>query len=123
MTITQPTTETRTHEIDAAGKRLGVVATEAASVLLGKTAPDYARHRTAAVQVTITNAAQLDIPERKKGEIYQRYTGYPSGRRTETLEHLANRRGYAEVLTRTIAGMLPNNKLKKPRLKQLTITD
>lgn len=123
MTTTQSTPAIHTHEIDAAGKRLGAVATEAARVLLGKTTAAYVPYRTAPVAVVITNVSKLDIPERRKREIYQHYTGYPSGRRTETLEHLANRRGYAEVLSRTIAGMLPSNKLKKPRLKQLTITD
>lgn len=121
--MTTTTDTNRTHHIDATGKRLGVVATEAASVLQGKTAPDYARHLVAAVSVTIDNASKLDIPERKKRETYERYTGYPSGRRVETLEHLATRRGYAEVLTRTIAGMLPKNKHRKLLLKQLIITE
>ncbi len=117
------TTETRTHSIDAHGKRLGIVATEAARVLLGKDKADYARHLTAPVTVTITNASKLDIPESKKADIYQTFSGYPSGRREETLVHLGNRRGYSEVLRRTISGMLPNNKLKKPMLKNLVITE
>lgn len=117
------TTETTTHQIDATGKRLGAVATEAASVLQGKHRPDFARHTVAPIKVMIENASKMDIPERRKRETYERYTGYPSGRRVETLERLALRRGYGEVLGRTIAGMLPNNKLKKQLLKQLTITD
>lgn len=117
------TTTTRTYAIDATGKRLGIIATEAASVLLGKKDADYARHMTAPVTVTITNAAKMDVPEKKKAEIYQSFSGYPGGRRTETLDHLGKRRGYAEVLRRTIGGMLPNNKLKKPMLKNLVITE
>jgi len=117
------TTTQRTHTIDAAGKRLGVVATEAAKVLLGKDQADFARHLTAEVTVTITNASKLDITEKKKTEIYQTFSGYPGGRRVETLDHLGKRRGYAEVLRRTIGGMLPNNKLKKPMLKNLVITE
>ncbi len=117
------TTETRTHSIDANGKRLGIVATEAARVLLGKDKADFAKHLTANVTVTITNASKLDVPESKKAEIYQTFSGYPSGRREETLSHLGKRRGYSEVLRRTISGMLPNNKLKKPMLKNLVITE
>ncbi len=117
------TTQNRTYTIDAAGKRLGRVATEAASVLLGKDQPDFERHLVAPVTVTIENASKLDIPEKKKAEIYQSYSGYPGGRRTETLDHLGKRLGYAEVLRRTIGGMLPNNKLKKPMLKNLVITE
>ncbi len=117
------TTNVREYNIDATGKRLGVVATEAAKVLLGKDQADYARHLTAPVTVTITNASKLDITEKKKTEVYQTYSGYPGGLRNETLDHLGNRRGYAEVLRRTIGGMLPNNKLKKPMLKNLVITE
>jgi len=121
MTTTEKTT--RTHTIDATGKRLGQVATEAASVLLGKDQVDFARHIMADVTVKIENVSKLDIPEKKKKEIYQSYSGYPGGRKTETLEHLAERLGYAEVVRRTIAGMLPNNKHKKPLLKQLLISE
>ncbi len=119
------TTETTTKEytIDAAGKRLGQLATEVATILMGKNDPAYAKHIIADVAVTITNVSKLDIPEKKEGEIYQRYTGYPGGRRTETLAHLAERRGYAEAVRRTIGGMLPNNKHKKRLLAKLTITE
>lgn len=111
------------HEIDATNKRLGRIATEAASILLGKRAPDFARHTVEDVTVTISNVSKMDITEKKRGEIYQTYSGYPGGRRVETLSHLAGRRGYAEVVRRTVGGMLPNNKLKKQLLKQLVITE
>jgi len=114
---------TNTYQIDAAGKRLGKVATEAASILLGKNDPNFAKHIKSDVIVEISNVSKLDITDKKKGEIYQRYTGYPGGRRTETLEHLGERLGYAEAVRRTIGGMLPNNKLKSQLLKQLTITE
>jgi len=110
------------HTIDAAGKRLGRVATEAATVLMGKDKVNFAKHIMSDVVVTITNAGQLDIPEKKKSEIYQTYSGYPGGRKEETLEHLRVRRGVAEVLQRTVGGMLPNNKHKKRLLKQLIIS-
>lgn len=119
------TTETsqNTHSIDATGKRLGKVATEAASILLGKNDASYARHIKSDVQVEITNVSKLDIPDKKKSEIYQSYSGYPGGRKEETLEHLGKRLGYAEVVRRTIAGMLPTNKHKKRLLLQLKISE
>ncbi len=120
--MTTPVT-TKNHTIDASGKRLGNIATEAASVLLGKRAVDFARHTIEDVTVTISNVSKMDLPEKKKEEIYQTYSGYPGGRKTETLEHLATRRGYAEVVRRTIGGMLPNNKHKKQLLKQLVISE
>jgi large subunit ribosomal protein L13 len=117
------TTDTTTYVIDATNKRLGVVATEAARVLLGKDRPDFTKHITASVHVRIENASKLDISEKRATEIYQSFSGFPGGRRTETLGHLAGRRGYAEVVRRTVAGMLPTNKLKKPRLANLSVTE
>lgn len=118
------TTETtNTYTIDATGKRLGKVATEAATVMMGKNQPNFAKNVIADVQVEITNVSKLDIPEGKKGEIYQSYSGYPGGRRTETLDHLAGRLGYDEVVRRTVAGMLPSNKHKKRLLAKLIITE
>lgn len=116
-------TTTKTFTIDATGKRLGKVATEAASYLIGKNDPTFAKHTMADVAVVIENVSKLDIPEKKQSEIYQSYSGYPGGRRTETLDHLAKRLGYAEVVRRTIGGMLPSNKHKKRLLLKLTITE
>ncbi len=112
-----------THTIDATDKRMGRVATEAATILMGKNKADFAKHEMSDVVVTIENADKLDIPEKKKEEIYQSFSGYPGGRSTETLEHLRVRRGIGEVLKRTVGGMLPNNKHKKRLLKQLIITE
>lgn len=111
------------YVIDAAGKRLGRVATEAASMLIGKHSPDFVKNEVAGVTVTIENASKMDIPAARERETYQSYSGYPGGRRAETLIHLAKRLGYAEVLHRTISGMLPKNKLRQPTLKNLKITE
>lgn len=116
-------TISKTYTIDATGKRLGKVATEAASVLLGKNDPTFTKHTVAPVQVVIENVSKLDISEKKEGEIYQSYSGHPGGRKTESLIHLAKRLGYSEVVRRTVAGMLPNNRLKKPMLKNLIVTE
>lgn len=120
MTTTETT---KTFTIDATGKRLGKIATEAATYLMGKNQPDFAKHIIADVKVEITNVSKLDIPEKKESEIYQSYSGYPGGRKTETLIHLAKRLGYDEMVRRTVAGMLPNNKHKKRLIAKLIITE
>lgn len=120
---TEETTNTTVHTIDATGRRLGRVATEAASLLQGKDRADFARHTIAPVQVKIENASKLDIRYGKESDIYQSYSGYPGGRKTETLEHLAKRLGYAEVVRRTINGMLPKNKLQKRLMHNLEVTE
>lgn len=115
--------ELKEYSIDAKGKRLGRVATEAASVLLGKNAADFTKSSVAPVAVTITNASKLDISEKRGREIFQTYSGYPGGLKEETLAHLAHRRGYAEVVRRVIGGMLPKNKLHKLRMQNLKVSE
>lgn len=116
------TTKTE-YVIDAKGKRLGKVATEAASVLNGKNSADFTKHIVPNVIVKIENASKLDIPDGKKTEVYQSYSGYPGGLRSETLEHLGKRLGYAEVVRRTVRGMLPKNKLQKLKMHNLEVTE
>lgn len=111
------------YVIDASGKRLGRIATEAASVLIGKNSPDFSKNEIANVEVVIENASKMDIPEHREKDTYQSYSGYPGGLRSETLIHLAKRLGYAEVLKRTISGMLPKNKLRKPTLHNLKVKE
>jgi large subunit ribosomal protein L13 len=119
----EKTTTTVEYTIDASGKRLGKVATEAASYLLGKNTTSQARNTTSAVTVHIVNASKLDITLKKMEEIYQTYSGYPGGRKVETAAHLGTRRGYGEVVRRTVKGMLPKNKLQTIRMKNLKVTE
>ncbi len=115
---------TKEHIIDAKGKRMGRVATMAASLLIGKDSPEFVKHIPADVAVRIENASKMDISEKKlKNEEYQTYSGYPGGQKREKLGALATRRGYGEALRRTISGMLPKNKLRDVRMKNLTITE
>lgn len=122
-TITSDKKAPASYVIDAAGKRLGRVATEAASVLIGKNSPTLAKNRVQSVKVTILNASKLDITEKRGRDTFQRYSGYPGGRHVETLAHLAKRRGMGEVVRRVVSGMLPKNKLRDLRLKNLEVTE
>lgn len=110
--------------IDAKGKRLGRLATEVASILIGKNRTDFVKYKAPEVEVKIVNASQMDISEKKAlQETYETYSGHPGGRKVETLGRLATRRGYAEVIRRTVKGMLPKNRLTPVRMKNLTITE
>jgi large subunit ribosomal protein L13 len=109
--------------IDATGKKLGRVASDAASILRGKRDTGFAPNKVSADTVVIENASKLDMPEWRQSEQYQTYSGYPGGLKHETREHLAKRRGMREVILRTVRGMLPRNKLRTEMLKKLTIKD
>lgn len=112
------------YTIDAKGRRIGHVATEAARYLLGKDDPTSVKHLAPDVSVHIVNVRLLDISEKKREDkMFKTYSGYPGGQKLESLGHLAERRGYGEVMRRTIAGMIPKNKLHSVRMKNLHISE
>jgi large subunit ribosomal protein L13 len=115
--------ETISYTIDARGRALGRVASEAASALLGKKSAQYVQNLVLPVEVTITNADKLALPEtRIKNKIYQRYTGYPGGLREIPMATMLEKKGIEEVVRKTVDGMLPRNKLRKDRMKRLFVT-
>jgi large subunit ribosomal protein L13 len=117
-------TETKTYTIDAGGRTLGRVASEAAKALMGKTRADYTPNIDSAVKVTVVNASKLFSREKKRtNKTYTTYSGYPGGLKSETWSHLAARKGNAEVIRRAISRMLPRNTMKVARMKNLTITE
>jgi large subunit ribosomal protein L13 len=116
------TAKTYTHSIDASGKSLGRVASEAAKALMGKTAVDYTPNIRSDVKVTITNAGKISQREKKIVHTkFTRYTGYPGGLKIESLQQLNNRKP-TEALRRAVERMLPRNTMRTNRLKNLSIT-
>ena len=112
------------YTVDAAGRTLGRVATEAASALLGKKSVHFIKNKVLPVQVTIVNAGKLTLPEKRVAQkAYIRYTGYPGGLRTMTLAELIEKKGIHEAIHKAVEGMVPRNKLRKERMKRLSITD
>lgn len=125
MTTTKTQKGERTlYTIDASGGALGRVASEAASVLLGKKSAGYLQNEVMPVEVEIVNASKLVMTEKRiAGKEYTRYTGYPGGLRITSLANLIEKKGVGEALRKAVDGMIPRNKLRKERMKRLTITD
>jgi len=112
-----------TYTIDATDRTLGRVASEAAHALLGKRSALYAQNRAHPVKVRIENVAKLHLPERRvKGKVYTHYTGYPGGLREVRMDEVIAKKGVEEVVRKTVDGMIPRNRLRTPRMKNLTIT-
>ncbi len=113
---------TEIYKIDANGKKLGRVASEAAKILMGKDSVLYAPNKEGETSVLIENVGGLIITEKKKREkIYRSHSQYPGGLTEEAMGHLIGRRGVEEVVRKAVDGMLPKNKLRVPRMKRLTI--
>lgn len=112
------------YTIDATNKSLGRLATEAATILMGKNKASFARNVIAGNKVVVTNASKLKISPKKLDEkIYTSYSGYPGGLKTARMGKVIDQKGYKEVVAKAVKGMLPDNKLKKDMLKLLTVTD
>lgn len=112
------------HIIDAKGKALGRVATEAASVLLAKNSTSVKKNVVADVTVRITNASLLSIADKKmKQKLYHSHSGYLGNQRVLTLRHVIEKKGHGDALIRAVKGMLPTNTLRDKRLKHLIIED
>ncbi len=110
--------------IDASGKKMGRVASEAASFLSGKRNVNYVRNKVCGVPVKIINTSKASFDIKKlNGKEYVTFTGFRGGLYTETLAHLIERKGAKEAFERAVYRMLPSNTLRKQMMKNLTITD
>ena len=107
--------------VDAAGQRLGTLASRIAVVLEGKHKTMYATHMDTGDHVIVLNASRVDIGRNKaEQKLYSRHSGYPGGLRQESLGDLLARRP-EEVIRRAVKGMLPRNKLGVQQLRKLKI--
>lgn len=108
--------------IDAQDKTVGRVASAAAKALLGKHSVTFTKHLVAGEEVKVLNASKVRISGAKtRDKKYIRYSGYPAGQKIESYAQLTARKGEKEAIRKAVLGMLPKNKLQKPRMKLLTI--
>lgn len=113
-----------THTVDATNKSIGRVASEVATLLMGKQTTAFVRNATPKITVKVANASKLSVrPAKMLEKVYSRYSGYPGGLKQETLAHVVATKGHAEVIMTAVKGMLPDNKLKKDLMKHLIVTE
>jgi len=109
------------HIIDAAGRPLGRVASEAAILLRGKHKPTYEPHLDDGDFVIIINAAEVKVTGRKSEQIkYYTHSGYPGGLRTRTYEQQLSKHP-ERVLEKAVWGMLPGGSLGEAIFKHLKV--
>jgi large subunit ribosomal protein L13 len=73
--------------VDASGKTLGRLATEAASVLSGKRSTKYTPFMDMGDHVIVVNADKVRLTGLKSQQkVYRRYTGFPGGLREESFQ-------------------------------------
>lgn len=106
---------------DAENKILGRLATEAAQILRGKGKTDFAPHIDNGDAVVVINSDKIAVTGNKKSKkIYHRFSGYPGGITSVTLEDQLEKDS-RKVIWNAVYGMLPKNKIRKLMLKRLFI--
>jgi large subunit ribosomal protein L13 len=107
--------------VDAAGKTLGRLATQIASVLRGKHKPTYTPHVDVGDFVIVINAEKIVVTGNKRQDkLYWRHSGYIGSIRSQSLGDLLERRP-EEVIRRAVKGMLPRSRLGRQQLRKLRV--
>jgi len=109
------------HVIDASGKTLGRLATQIATLLMGKHKPTYAPYLDTGDYVIVLNAAKIRVTGKKfKQKTYYRHSGYPGGIKAETYEEMMSTHP-TRVIEHAVRGMLPHNRLGRAMFKKLKV--
>ena len=113
--------ESKWYIIDAAGKPVGRVATEAAKLLRGKHKPTYTPNLDVGDHVIILNCAEAIFTGKKLDQkIYRHHSGYIGGMK-ETTARVMMDKNPEKAMTLAIKGMLPHNSLGAKMLKKLRV--
>ena len=107
--------------VDAAGKPLGRVASQVASILRGKHKPTFTPHVDGGDFVVVVNASKVVLTGKKLDQKYYRYhTGYVGGLKEITYREMMEKKP-EEVVAHAVSGMLPKNKLRSRMMTRLRV--
>ncbi len=113
--------ERQWHVIDASGKVLGKLATQAARLLMGKHKPIFSRNLDTGDFVVVINAEKVCVTGNKaKQKVYYRHSGYPGGLKSVTFEKMMQTKP-TRVIEHAVKGMLPHNRLGASMMKKLKV--
>jgi large subunit ribosomal protein L13 len=111
----------RWYVVDARGQTLGRLAVNIARVLRGKHRPQYTPHLLTGDHVVVVNARDIVVTGRKRTQkTYDRYSGYPGGRRVRTFQQTIERHP-THPITHAVRGMLQHNSLGADQLRRLRV--
>ena len=111
----------RWHHVDADGRVLGRLATEIASILMGKHRPQYTPHVDTGDYVIVTNAAKVRMTGRKaQQKELANYVYYPSGRRVQTYEAVMKKHP-ERIVEHAVTRMLPKSRLGRQMARKLRV--
>jgi large subunit ribosomal protein L13 len=107
--------------VDAEGQVLGRLASRVAAVLRGKHRPEFTPHMDLGDHVVVINASKVVLSGNKPSlKAYERYSGYPGGRRVIPFKRVFERNP-ERIVERAIKGMLPHNRLGRTLYRKLRV--
>lgn len=113
--------ERKWYVLDASEVPMGRLSTVAAQLLTGKGKPMYTAHIDVGDYVIVINAENLVVTGKKlEDKMYYKHSHYPGGL-TETTLKFELDKDPTKVITKSIRGMLPVNKLRADRLARLKV--
>ena len=113
--------ERKWYILDAEGKTLGHLASEAAMILRGKKKPTYTPYIDCGDYVIVINAEKIEVTGKKaKEKTYKHHTGYPGGLREITFEKL-QAKDPEEIIRHAVKGMMPKGPMGRQMYKKLKV--
>lgn len=98
------------HIIDAEGKTLGRLASEAAALIRGKHKPQFTPHVDTGDFVIVINAEKIHLTGKKlQNKKYYRHSLYPGGLKVTTAQDLLNSKP-ERVIESAVHGMIPKTR-------------
>jgi len=105
--------------MDANGQSLGRLATQVASLLLGKNKPNYTPGMDTGDYVIVINCEKVTVTGKKTEEkIYYKHSQYPGGLSAISLRKQLEKHP-ERVIRSAVWGMLPHNKFGRQIIKKL----
>ncbi len=109
------------YVVDADGQTLGRLASQVARILMGKENPQYTTFLDTGDHVIVINAEKVKTTGFKaEQKVYQHYTGYPGGLRTEEFRKRFERKPES-VIEAAVLRMLPKSKLGRQMISKLNV--
>ena len=109
------------YVVDAQEQVLGRLASQVATVLMGKGKPIYTDFLDTGDFVVVVNADKVKLTGKKLDDkLYYSHSGYPGGLKQINARRLMEKKPDA-VIQLAVRGMLPKNKLGRRMLKRLKI--
>ncbi len=109
------------YVIDAAGKPLGRVAAQAATILRGKQKPTFTPHVDCGDHVIIINCADVVLTGNKLTQkFYHRHTGYVGHLKSTRYDTLMSTKP-EKAMELAVKGMIPSNTIGRAALLRLKV--